>query len=375
MLLTASVVGLLICLFLTIYPYIIYPIILKALPSKPLQVSNDFAPKIALLFCAYNEERSIPEKLDNIRKLAARYPNVEAFCFDDGSSDKTYELLTAEENLVTVIRGGGRNGKAHGMKLLAAAAKADILVFTDANVILDLDALPRIASYFGDPDVGGLCGTLKYIGAEGSATSSVGSLYWRLEEYLKDEESRTGNVMGADGSIFALRRSLYPEFPDSVLDDLTVSMAAVFADKRLIKVPDVIAYERLVADRKEEFARKVRIASRAFHTHLFLRDRLARMSFLDQFKYLSRKFVRWFGAVFVALSLVFAVAALSIVSGPAALAFLALVAAVLLIALRARSGLLASFAEILIALVATLLGVIKALRGRTVVVWTPASTR
>src|SRR3546814_6771444 len=95
-----------------------------------------------------------------------------------------------------------------------------------------------------------------------SATASVGSLYWRIEERLKDEESRTGNVLGADGSIFSIRRALYPEFPDSVLDDLTVSMAVVFAGRRLVKAKDVIARERLVAGRGDEYRRKVRIAAR-----------------------------------------------------------------------------------------------------------------
>ena len=76
-----------------------------------------------------------------------------------------------------------------------------------------------------------------------SPTAKVGALYWRLEEATKALESRTGSVMGGDGSIFSIRRSLYPDFPDSVLDDLTVSMSPVFAGKRLIRADDVIAFE------------------------------------------------------------------------------------------------------------------------------------
>src|SRR5690606_3537596 len=170
----------------------------------------------------------------------------------------------------------GRAGKAHGMKRLAALAASDILVLTDANVLLAEDAIDRLLPYYADSQVGGVLGSLRYIGGDSSATASVGGLYWRLEEHLKDLESRSGNVMGADGSIFSVRRALYPDFPDDVLDDLTVSMAVVFAGRRLIKAQDVIAREMMVARREDEYRRKVRIAARSWHTHRHLRPQLAR---------------------------------------------------------------------------------------------------
>src|SRR3546814_19781474 len=85
------------------------------------------------------------------------------------------------------------------MKLLAARAKGDVLIFTDANVMLDPDAVDNLLARYADPEIGGVLGSLHYMGDGESATASVGSLYWRIEERLKDEESRTGKVLGADG--------------------------------------------------------------------------------------------------------------------------------------------------------------------------------
>lgn len=364
-----------ICALLVLYPYAIYPIVLKFLPKKPLQLSDEQPPTITMVFCAYNEARAMPEKIENLEALKRKHPDIQVLAFDDGSSDTTYDQLSARPDLLTVVRGGGRNGKAHGMKLLAKLATGDVIVFTDANVILRLDALDNLARYFSDPAVGGLCGSLHYVGEDGSATANVGGLYWKLEEYLKGLESETGNVMGADGSIFALRRELYPSFPDTVLDDLTVSMAAVFGGRRLIKVDDVVAYERLVSKRNEELSRKVRIAARAFHTHLHLVPQLRQMQGIDKFKYMSRKFIRWFGGLFLMVGVIAGVAWAFALSPLFGLAAIVCVALVCVLGARVQSGVVASVAEIVIALMATLLGVFRAMRGQTFVVWSPAKSR
>lgn len=366
---------LLLSLAALLWPFLFYPLILRILPTRAEQQKPGPRPSASLLFCAYNEAAAMPEKLANLAMLKRRYPDLEIVAFDDGSSDATAALIEAQGDLVTLLRGPGRSGKAHGMKRLAARARGDVLIFTDANVLLDEEAIANLLARYADPDVGGVLGSLHYLGEGESATASVGSLYWRIEERLKDEESRTGNVLGADGSIFSIRRSLYPEFPDSVLDDLTVSMAVVFAGKRLVKAKDVIARERLVAARGDEYRRKVRIAARAWHTHTHLRPQLRRMGGLDRFKYASRKIIRWFGGLFILTGALAAVALAARLSLPLALAGVLLGLFLLWLGLRAKGGPLAALVDILIAYAATLQGVFKAMSGRTVTVWNPAKSR
>lgn len=367
----------LLCLsiLMTIYPYLIYPMLLKLLPTKAISHDPNHVVTMTLVFCAFNEGKVIAEKLDNLAMLKSYHPNLEILAFDDGSSDNTYEQLSARSDLLTVIQGKGRNGKAYGMKKLAKLAKGDIIIFTDANVLLDKLAIRNLQGWYADPNIGGVCGTLKYLASKETATASAGGLYWRLEEKLKSEEARTGNVMGADGSIFSLRRNLYPAFPDTVLDDMTVSMAAVFAGKRLIKTPDVIAYERLVTSRKEEFSRKTRIAARAYHTHLYLRPQLSIMSNLDKFKYISRKFIRWFGGAFLIFSSLLAFSLSAIISPTIFVITLLVMTGAILVGKHSHSGYLAIAAEITLSIIATLIGVVHAIRGHTVVTWAPAKTR
>jgi cellulose synthase/poly-beta-1,6-N-acetylglucosamine synthase-like glycosyltransferase len=365
------------CIMLVVYPFTIYPLLLGLLPEKPVirAGEGEALPSASLLFCAYNEVAALPDKIANLRMLKARHPDLEILSFNDGSSDATGALLGDAADILTVVDGPGRSGKARGMKTLAARAKGDVLVFTDANVQLETEAVARLLSCYADPDVGGVLGSLRYEGAGASASANVGGLYWRLEEALKDRESRTGNVMGADGSIFSIRRALYPDFPDHVLDDLTVSMSVVFAGYRLIKARDVIAWEMMVAERRDEMKRKVRIAARSWHTHLYLRPMLRKMSGLDRFKYGSRKLVRWFGGLWLAGSAVAAfVLAWSI--APAAAAVLALACVVVIGAgLTGRKGPFAALIDILLAYFATLRGITLAMRGRDFTIWAPAKSR
>lgn len=361
-----------------VYPYIGYPAILSCL-SK-INVARGPADagdgsRFSLLFCAYNEAASLPAKLANLRELKSRYPGLEVLAFDDGSTDGSADLIKREAPFVILVTGGGRNGKAHGMKLLAKRAKGEFLIFTDANVQLDTEAPAALAACYADTTIGGVCGALHYCCSEGTATAKVGSWYWRLEERIKDLESATGSVMGADGSIFSIRAELYPEFPDTVLDDFTTSMHVVFSGMRLIKSNDVIAYEQLVTSRSDEYARKVRIAARAFHTHMFSTPKRKHLTIANKLKYFSHKTLRWFGGGFLIIGATTGLAAIAIHSPWTALIISASLATIFLIGVRTTAGLLSSLVEINIAMFATLIGVIKAARGHTFSIWNPAKSR
>lgn len=368
---------LLLSLLLLAWPFFVYPAILGLLPARPVMqaMRGDALPPATLLFCAYNEAAALPAKIANLRDIKALWPELEILAYNDGSADATGALLDGAADIVTPVHGPGRAGKARGMKTLAAQACGDILIFTDANVILDPDAVGRLLGYYADWKVGGVLGSLVYDGAGASSSAQVGGLYWRIEEGLKDRESRTGNVMGADGSIFSIRRDLYPDFPDSVLDDLVVSMSVVFAGRRLIKAKDVVAREMMVAAREDEMRRKVRIAARAWHTHRYLHPQLKRMALLDRFKYGSRKIIRWFGALWMATGGLAALVLAWSWHPLVALGLVLLGVGLFAMGYGSRKGPLAAIADIVLAYVATARGIVLAARGRDFTTWAPAKSR
>jgi cellulose synthase/poly-beta-1,6-N-acetylglucosamine synthase-like glycosyltransferase len=364
----------LLCWLLFLYPYFIYPRILKLLSTEPIRPRPAHL-STSLLFCAHNEMACLPAKLENLRRLKQAAPGLQIMVYDDASTDGTYELLANAADLLTVIRGPGRTGKAAGMKQLASRAAGDILLFTDANILLSPDVVDRLLPYYGDANVGGVSCTISSSQQQRSATSEVGSKYVALDDKLQQLESQTGNVMGASGGLFSVRRELYPDFPDTVQDDFTVSMSVIFQGKRLIKAMDVVGYENTVENREEEIRRKVRIGARAFHTHTSLRPQIARMSARDRMKYFSRKILRWFGGLFVLLGTLFGLAALAMISLELGVVIATAAVVIAVISIRSNRGHLAKAAEAGLAIFATLFGVLQAMRGRTMSTWVPAKSR
>lgn len=359
---------------LFIYPYALYPLLLRLLRSRSIAMAPVRLP-VSILFCAFNEAECLPAKIANLRALKRAVPDVEILVYDDSSSDGSDALLAAAGDVLRVVRGPGRTGKAAGMKRLVAEARGEVLIFTDANILLAPDLVDRLLPYYGDPAIGGVAGTIRAADRPESVTGAVGTAFLSLDDRLQLLESRSGNVMGASGGLFSVRRELYPDFPDTVQDDFTVSMSVIFQGKRLVKAPDVLAFERSVERRDEELARKIRIGARAFHTHRFLRPRLALMSPTDRVKYVSRKMLRWFGGASLVMACLCGLAAVATVSPGAAAAAAAATALITAVALHARRGILARLGEMGLAIFATLLGILQGMRGRTLATWNPAKSR
>lgn len=107
-------------------------------------------PGISVLIPARNEERGIRAALDSV--LASRYPDFEVIVLDDRSEDRTGEIVAevarADER-VTLMPGPplppGWCGKQHACAVLASAATRPLLLFLDADVRLQPDALGRLA--------------------------------------------------------------------------------------------------------------------------------------------------------------------------------------------------------------------------------------
>ncbi len=362
---------------LFLQPYVFYPMSLLLLRREPIRPDpSKPAPSATLVFCAFNEAASVPAKIENLRAIRAVAPDLKFACYVDLSTDDTLALLRQHPDLIDVTAAEERTGKAAGMAKLAAAATTEVMIFTDANVMVEPDSIPRMLHYFQDPEVGCVCGTLIYTNSGESATAATNSTYWRLEELIKKREARTGSTMGADGSIFASRLAHYPVVPTHLLDDFIVSMSVLFAGLRIISVQDVVAYERSAVASEDEFRRKRRIACRAYSSHRYLRPQLARMSLTNRYKYVSHRFLRWYGAATGSLSILFSIAFIGLAWNWIAAAALCLLAgAVFWLSAKTRTPGLSHAYETVRAIYAAGLGVYDAWRGRTYQRWQPIQTR
>lgn len=366
-------------LLLAVHPFVTYPLSLLAL--RAWRGRDDEQPHVpsrslsfAVCMCAYNEERVVEQKIQNLLQLRVREPGLQILIYVDAAIDRTAGILRRYQSQLQLYVSPQRHGKTYGMNLLSARAGADVLVFTDANVMLDENCLDDLRRHFADPQVGCVCGNLNYTNGAASVTASCGSLYWRFEEALKRLESDTGSMMGADGSIFAIRRELRHAPPAHIIDDMYVSLMALVEGYRVIQARDVRAYEESVTCSAEEFSRKVRIACQAFNVHRLLWPRLRHAAVLTRYKYVSHKLIRWLSIYFLILSALAFLAAL-LLAGYAAVA-LSLLALALLCSMLGRASVrpFAQIVDVLSALAGAGLGVWHSIRGERYQTWNPATS-
>jgi cellulose synthase/poly-beta-1,6-N-acetylglucosamine synthase-like glycosyltransferase len=297
-----------VCIGLVIYSYALYPFVL-ALVAGWVQLVRDARyvlgkqdrrmqaepaewPSVAVIISAYNEQVHLQDRIDNL--LALDYPPGLLRCYigSDGSRDGTAAILSAcQDARVEACVFEVNRGKASVLNDLVSRATESVLVFSDANTFFHRDALKRLVKHFDQPGVGGVSGELRL---KGSGGDNQDSLYWRVEQFLKFFEARIGGLLGANGAIYAIRRSLWkPLKPDTICDDFCVAMNVSAAGHRLVYEPTAWAEEDTPEAIAEEYNRRVRIGIGNFQALVRHSEYITRTSWGTAFAYLSHKVLRW----------------------------------------------------------------------------------
>ena len=136
----------------------------------------------------------------------------------------------------------------------------EIVAFTDASSMLASDSIRVLAQSFADPKIGAASGVYRLLKKDQAKLGTQEDLYWKYETFLKVQEAKLGAFTGAHGSLYAIRRELYP-FPSAgtINDDFTIPMRILQRGYRVAYEPAAVAYEE--AHEMEGFSRRVRIAA------------------------------------------------------------------------------------------------------------------
>ncbi len=302
------------------WAYLLYPL-LCAVRARlgPRRIASDSGwrpASVSVLVAAYNEAENIEARLRNIVGNAAPFP-LEVLVGSDGSSDATAAraaAMPAPEGISIRVFDWPRSGKYPTLRKLVSEARGEVLVFTDANTAFGAGALERIVAPLADPSVGCAAGAKRVSGGN-EDTREGERAYWTLENRLKAWESAVGSCPGADGALYAVRRSAFPDLATErlVMDDFLISLGVIASGKRCVFVPEAVAWEPSDTDLGRELRRKGRILAGALNV-LLLRPRLLLPGSGISLALWSHKVLRWFG--FVPLAVI-AVALFTMLPWPA----------------------------------------------------------
>jgi cellulose synthase/poly-beta-1,6-N-acetylglucosamine synthase-like glycosyltransferase len=280
-------------------------------------------PRVSLVVAAFDEEGCIREKVQN--SLALDYPpdRLEILVGCDGCTDRTAAVAReAGGARVRVVELSPRAGKATVLARLVPAATGDLVVLTDANVMLDPEAIRALARRFRDPEVGAVVGRLRLQNPTNGEFEE--GLYWKYETLLKYLEGKVGSVLGANGGLYAIRRILFgPLPPDTVTDDFVVPVRIAVRGWRVPFEPAAVAYEDTTEDARKEFGRRARIGAGNWQALSRVPDVLDPRTGFVCFAFVSHKLLRWATPLLLAAALA---ANVALAAAPAAWGYRVLLA-------------------------------------------------
>lgn len=282
------------------YGILLYGLVLikrSASAKKPTSLPDQtgYRPAVTVLIAAYNEEDYIMEKINNTLSLDYPKEKLNVLVVTDGSSDRTPDLVKQYPG-ITLLHQPERQGKIAAVQRAMPYVFTDLVVFTDANTMLNKEALIRIVRHYQDGQVGAVAGEKRIDAKAKAAANAAGEgIYWQYESALKRWDAELYSVVGAAGELFSIRKSLFEQVPsDTLIEDFYLTLRIAQKGYRVKYEPGAYALEGPSASIKEELKRKIRIAAGGLQAVVRLKSLLNPWKYgLLSFQYISHRVLRW----------------------------------------------------------------------------------
>lgn len=303
--------------FTVVHTYILYPIIISIWSKyfdKNIIIDDVIEfPPVTLLIPGHNIEHLIDSKIKNIMNL--NYRGVLSFLFIlDGCDDETKNKLKiySESNPrypINIVSNPVREGKEAAIRKAITEVQTDIMVFSDADAMLQEDCVEKLVSSLLQPNVGAVCG--KEIHAKNNAqdASEGQGFFYTFEEFIKGKLTRIDSLTYIQGGNFAMYKNLYPrEIPSGCTQDGIIAFDVVLSRHRVLYEPRAVSTEEYNLSNSEDFNRRIRTISRAFYSIMCRPDVLNPFKVGSYFYHiLSGRLMRWLTLPIMLITCVFGI--------------------------------------------------------------------
>lgn len=286
--------------FLLIYTYILYPYFLKKKAAgKTLSLKaftrQDDLPEIHILIPVQNEEKVIAEKLNSILRSAYPKERIRIYIGLDNCTDSTKAIIESGfSDSVHLTEFSERQGKPSVLNRLVAGQDFKdntLLLLTDANVLFSENTIFELVKYFRDEQVGLVDASIQ----PKRVTNENENLYWDYENRIKEDETLVFHcITGPSGGCYAIRKSLFMPVPSNFLvDDFYIGFSIAVRQYHTLFNKEAVCYEDIITGWKQEFTRKIRIATGNFQNLWHFKKQALNPFGMPGFVFLSHKVLRW----------------------------------------------------------------------------------
>ena len=138
--------------------------IIDRLRTRKNFATPEYAPRVAVLIPAYNEEKVIVRTIRSV--MMSTYKNLRIIVIDDGSKDRTYDVAReaypadiASGRLTILTKPNG--GKADALNFALDRIDEELYVGIDADGVIAHDAIANLVPHFANPKIGAVAGNAK----------------------------------------------------------------------------------------------------------------------------------------------------------------------------------------------------------------------
>jgi len=230
-----------------------------------------YRPTVSVLIPAHNEEKVIGRILQRTTELTYPKDKLEIIAIDDGSTDRTGEIMeeiAREHKHIKVfhrnVEAGGK-GKPEALNEGLRHAKGEIVFCFDADYYPQRDILEKMVAFFIDPEVGGVQGRVTVLNEPETLTTRLVALE-RIGGYRVDQLARDDLqlVPQLGGTAVGVRRSLI-EFlggwdPKVLAEDTDLTFRIYLAGYKIRYVNEAECYEEAVEDWRSYWRQRSRWA-------------------------------------------------------------------------------------------------------------------
>jgi len=280
-------------LFIILGIHIIYPLLLKRISQKVMNLSRSnigkkpFSqsdlPMVSILIPVYNEESVIERRINNIFESAYPKDKLEIIVIDSGSNDNTRSIIESNfHSTVTLITEEERKGKAHAVNLALQICKGEIVILTDGTALYNKGTISQLVNSFSDDTIGAVSAFYDVPNREESQVSAYEHKYWLHKDNIRILESKAYSTSWLSGEACAFRNRIISKVnEDTLADDSNIALQIISKGYRVIVNQDARFTERAPT----ELTDYVKIKSRRTLGGLIETLRFKKLLFKRQYGY------------------------------------------------------------------------------------------
>ena len=183
-------------------------------------------PKVTVIVPSYNEEKVIERTIQAL--IDTKYQDKEIILVDDGSTDKTFEIMSKYKKQVKVLQ-KTNGGKASAINFGLAYSTGEIIVIVDADTIIGHESLLHLVKGFSiDKDVAAVAGNIKVRNRKNWLTWCQAIEYVAGIQIARRALDVFGAISVVPGALGSFRKSVLEEIgsyhKDTVVEDFDVTL-------------------------------------------------------------------------------------------------------------------------------------------------------